>query len=474
MRYEAHFGKKRGGRTEKSITFASMKHTILTFLFILPSLTWAQSTLSTLEQMHQIKKGETIETVATRYGVTALDILEANPQLEIKHNGKLKKGTLIMIPQKPTLQETNIQATEPVAVSVENTCYKHVKAAILLPFEEKTDRAQKMVEFYQGLLMAADSVKKEGTDIDLYALHCGSSEQEMQDVLNGNELTDMTVIFGPANQAQVPILADFCTQHGIRLVLPFAAPNASLKEHPLMYQATTSAANLQQGMAEKIGNAFADRNYIVLKTNQASEKCMTSIECLKQKLHEQGTEMRQMPIDGDDFAIESALNQFKVNCIIPDDLSIKTLNIFFSRIQEFQKEHSQYEIVLLGYPEWQTYTNSLLAKFFEFDTLIYSAYYRNPLEERAAQFDRCFVDNFHRMMQPSYPQFGMMGFDLGYYFLHGLASTGDTFERRQANLSYHPFQNPFFFVRDNEGNGFTNMAVMLIHYTKNQTIEIAQ
>ena len=44
-----------------------------------------------------------------------------------------------------------------------------IKAALLLPFQED----KRMVEYYEGFLMAVDSLKRTGTSIDLYVYDCG-------------------------------------------------------------------------------------------------------------------------------------------------------------------------------------------------------------------------------------------------------------------------------------------------------------
>lgn len=66
----------------------------------------------------------------------------------------------------------------------------------------------------------------------------------------------------------------------------------------------------------------------------------------------------------------------------------------------------------------------------------------------------------------------MFGFDLGYYFMHGLVTQGDNFEERQGALRFIPYQNAFQFGRSSANTSFTNKQVMLVHYTNSQRIEI--
>ncbi|MBO4642676.1 MAG: LysM peptidoglycan-binding domain-containing protein [Bacteroidaceae bacterium] len=448
-----------------------MKRLFVILLLLIPAFIWGQRTLDILQNWHQVKKGETIQSIAESYGITPEQLKQANPDIKIRRKGKIKKGTLITIP-KPVVEEKEPAEEEIVHIQTVIKSYSTVRLAVLLPLEEKSDRGAKFVEFYQGLLMAADSVKQQGINVDIYAFHTGSSTQEIQALLRSNDLSQMNVIVGPADQAQIPPLCTYCTEHNIRLVLPFSAPSTNTIGHPLLYLATPASSLTQQGATMLVSKKFEDNNFIILETEQADERGGNMIEALRQELSRKGISLRTMPIDGDDFAIESSLNQFKMNCIVPNNTSIKTLNVFFAKLHDFQKNHIQYKISMLGYPEWQTYTGTLLKDFYTYDTYIYSSYYRNPLQGRTSVFDRDFMNNFKRPMIVSYPRYGMMGFDLGYYFMNGLARLGDTFEEHQNELQYFPFQHMFNFQRNGEGNGFLNHAVLLIHYKPEQEIEM--
>ena len=74
-----------------------MKRLILILLMCTPLITGAQNTMSMLNRLHQVHKGETLYKIAKQYNVTEQDLLIANP--EISKKKKLKKGTYLTIPQ---------------------------------------------------------------------------------------------------------------------------------------------------------------------------------------------------------------------------------------------------------------------------------------------------------------------------------------------------------------------------------------
>ena len=80
-----------------------------------------------------------------------------------------------------------------------------------------------MVEYYEGFLMAVDSLKRTGTSIDLYTYSTGPATSSLNSILGKSEMKDMDIIFGPLHQQHIKPLADFAEKHDIRLVIPFTS-----------------------------------------------------------------------------------------------------------------------------------------------------------------------------------------------------------------------------------------------------------
>lgn len=455
-----------------------MKRIVVILSLLVSASLGAQRTLDNLEHIYQVKKGDTAYRIALNHGITLEQLIAANPEIG---DGKVKKGMFLNIPspqkqqqQQPSPAEAQVAETVAATQPTVRRSYDQVRVAVLLPFEEKSVRAGKFLEFYQGFLMAVDSVSRQGTDVEVYALNTGATAADIRQVLHEPELESMQLIIGPADQAQVPDLSAFCQEHGIRLVLPFSNLSAQGTTSSTVYSVTPPTGLLQQRVGEIMASEYSNRNYVVLNTETPDEKGQNLIEILRTQLGKKGIAMRSMNINGDDSSYESALNAFRENCIVPDNASIKTLNIFFSRIKSFAESHPEYQISLLGYPEWQTYTSTLLNDFYAFDTYLYTSYYRNPMQPRTTDFERKFYSHFGKEMLPTYPCYGMLGFDLGYYFMNGMARLGDTFDQGQAGLRYTPFQHAFSFKNGADTAGYINQTTLLIHYTPSQTIEMIQ
>lgn len=426
----------------------------------IPLLMNAQNTMSMLNRIHQVNKGETLYGIARQYNITERDLLLANP--EIKKEKKLKKGTYLTIPQEITKPQSEVATVE--ARNKETSLIK--KVGLILPFVEKSERAKKMVEFYQGFLMAADSVKKDGLSLDIYAYSSGSTEADIMEILGKPEIAQLDILFGPVDEQQLPATIQFCKEHNIKLVLPFINEQSTIGNPHLYIACPNNVVSIAEA-ASLVTKAYADKNFIILKSNNENNKGILFTQTLSDMLGKKGNSVRILNINSDDSSFEAAMNQYKDNIIVPDNPSIKTLNILISNLDTFRQKHPNYNISLLGYPDWQVYTDKLLNSFFSFDTYIYSPYYYNALAANTNSFEQAFTNNFGKPMAINFPRYAMMGFDLAIYFLHELQTNGSHIVNQQV-----PYQNMFKFIQEAENSGYSNRFMQLIHYTKTKQIEL--
>lgn len=436
-----------------------MKRILILLYCVCPLLLYGQNVLFTLEDMHTVVKGETWESIASQQGITVMELKAANPDVKKK---KLKKGTLLILPQRQ--EPVPVAEVPEKPVPVIRTAYSNVRVGVLLPLADR-----RMVEFYRGLLMAADSVRKSGVNLDIHAWDCGTTIAQIEALLP--KLKELDVLFGPASATQIPPVAEVCKEQGIRLVLPFFSGQI-LQDYPLVYNVTAPSTLLYVAAMNKLRSFYPDRNYVVVRTGNTDNKGKNLVETVTQSLAQQASAPRTLELEGDDFAYESAFNQFRDNMIVLDDSNIRSLNILLSHIKDFRLKHPQYRLSVLGFDSWLDETATLLDDFFTLDTYIISPYYYNVLDDRIKAFERNYTKNFRASVSMKNPRFAALGFDLGQYFLQGISSLGDTFEQMQGSIHQKPYQNFFSFERNASAVSFVNNFVQFIHYTPENKIEI--
>ena len=85
-------------------------------------------------------------------------------------------------------------------------------------------------------------------------------------------------------------------------------------------------------------------------------------------------------------------------------------------------------------------------------------------------FVRDFKKWYKKDLKKTYPQYAMLGYDTGLYFLTALHRNGKNFETRLNNLNVNTIQFAFNFDRVNNWGGFINTGLYLVNYDTDSRI----
>lgn len=442
------------------------------------SITPVEEQKSPCREMHKVKRKETIYSISREYGITEQELRDANP--ELKGSNKLKRGTFLCIPYKKEMStihistpkdEENAPTNEELFNKSQKTPekLKGIRAALVLPFGldgSSTNSQRQVVEYYEGVLLAIDSLKQEGANIELYVYDTPVANAPIDNLLSKPELAQMDIIIGPGHNTHTKQLADFAKEHGIRLVIPFTSKDSEVFSNPYVYQINTPQAYLYAEVYRLFADYFANYNILFIQTDDGKEKT-EYIDGLKNELNTRGIKHETIAIPDTPEAVTAHLQTEKPNIIIPTSGSNIVLTKMLPILQlVVRAEENPYQIHLFGYPEWQKYYNDHLQAFYELDTYFYSSFYTNNLLPTAKDFHNKFRYWYNKEMINTYPRYGMLGFDTGYYFLKALHRYGERMENYLDREITVPVQTGFHFERVNNWGGFINKKVFFIHMTR--------
>ena len=429
---------------------------------------------SRCRDMHKVKRKETVFSISREYGISEAELIAANP--ELKGENKIKKGTFLCIPYPKAQTEQNIQSQ---AIPTDSELFREnrkkterfstIKAAVILPFLDGVSKSEssRMVEYYEGLLMAVDSLKRTGTSIDLYTYNSGPESASLNSILGKSEMKDMDIIFGPLYQQHIKPLAEFAKKQDTRLVIPFTSKDNTVFQNPAVYQINTPQSYLYSEVYDHFVRQFPNANVIFIEASQGTKDKAEFIKGLKDELRNRSIPMKSLKEDVTVESLKTVLRTDRENIFIPTSGSNLTLIKILPQLTLLVREQPESRVHLFGYPEWQTYTKDHLEAFFELDTYFYSSFYTNNLLPAAINFTKSYRRWYGKEMDERYPKFGMLGFDTGYFFLKGLARYGSSFEKNMQGLDLIPIQTGFKFQRVNNWGGFINKKVFFVHFTKN-------
>ena len=429
------------------------------------------------KDMHKVEKKETIYSISRLYGITEAELIAANPELRTE---KLKKGKFLCIPYpKSTQTDAPKETARPIPTDdqlfdeskKDRRKISTIKAAVLLPFQTEgssnRDEQTRMVEYYEGFLMAVDSLKTRGVSIDLYTYDTRTDAASMRNILAKSEMKNMDIIFGPVHSEQITLAAAFAKENNIRLVVPFSSKGNEVFSNPAIYQINTPQSYLYSEVYEHFIRKFTNTNVIFLDALDGNKDKAEFIKGLQDELS-----AKRIPfatLQGDNIipeTLKEAMNPTMDNVFIPTSGTNVALIKLLPQLIVTSRDNPDYHLQLFGYPEWQTYTNDHLANFYELDTYFYSSFYTNNLFPEAVKFSADFRRWYSKDMLNSFPKYGMLGFDTGYFFLKGLSQYGSNLEDKLDKISVTPIQTGFKFERVNNWGGFINRKVFFVHFTK--------
>ncbi|MDR1980035.1 MAG: LysM peptidoglycan-binding domain-containing protein [Tannerellaceae bacterium] len=428
----------------------------------------------TKEIEYTIDKRETMYRITRKFNVSSDELIRRNPPLR---NG-MKAGMVIKIPVQaeetvtdhvPFVREKEVNAllSEPKGINRVN----RIRVALLLPFmsEESVSSPTTLryIEYYEGLLLAIDSLRNMGISVELTVRDTGSGIKKLNHILKEEALLNAHLIIGAVQNDQIKPVADFAKAHNIKYVIPFTSRNDDVLSNSCIFQVNTPHSYLYAKAAQTGCDLFADDHIIFIDTKDNDDKG-EFIRTFKQELAGRDIAYKELLYDDAGFPadIESLMSRDKRNVIVP----VSSTSEFFNKIRVplriLVDTHQEYRISLFGYPDWQTYTNEFLDDFFTLNTFIYTHFYADNMSPDVLDFYSKYTIWYSKNLLNTFPKYGILGFDTGMFFLEAINKYGSNFEDHMDKIYYKSIQTGFDFQRVNNWGGFVNTNLFIIQYNR--------
>ena len=429
------------------------------------------------QKRHKVKRGETLFSISQQYGVTVAELEEQNPGVSTT---ELSTNSTLIIPVKRL--DNDLARQDAVSESKANVLLSQrkifervnvVQVGLLMPFLENNN-AQKVriQEYYEGFLLAVEKLKKEGVNLELYVFDIGtdSNTKKLESLLTTMEMQNLDLVVGGVSDKQIKILSDFSKSKNIKYVIPFSSKNTEVLNNGNIFQVNTPQTKLYAKASQLFVDEFNNANVIFLDTNKDHEKDSLMV-LMKKDLNSRSIPYKSIIIsESMERELIPLLDNTKENILIPSSGNIGVLGEVLGTLNGLKEENSEYNIQLFGYPEWQTYEYNYLKDYHNHGTYIYSSFYVDKDARSTVGFRESFSKWYKKDLQKTYPQYAMLGYDTGLYFLTALHKHGRNFEAKLNSMYVETTQFAFNFERANNWSGFINTGLYLIHYDTNSRI----
>jgi LysM repeat protein len=424
---------------------------------------------------YRIKKKETMYGICKKFNITGDQLIRYNPELQ----AGVKAGMLIVIPVEteetvtiaPEQSEFDLQAWTAAQKEIRKTNVANI--ALLLPLQvSDVQTSTRFAEYYEGFLIAVDSMRNAGMSVELSVYDIGDNSQKIKTVLENESLLKANLIIGGVTGEQIEQIAEYTLKNKIKYVVPsFSKGDKVTSGNASIFQVNTSYQYLFSYATARACTLFANYNIILLNTYDKDEKTLF-INTFKADMKERKIPFRELSFNANSFStnLTGMLVTTKPNLIVPLSGSIEALHKIKTTLRTLADTKPDYRLTLFGYPEWQTYTNECLEDFFALNTHIYTSFYANYTSPEVQQFNNRYKYWYKKNISPSYPKYAMMGYDTGMFFLLAISQYGSNFENNIQQLKYNSIQTGFHFERVNNWGGFINTNLYMVRYNRDFTI----
>ena len=418
---------------------------------------------------YEVKPKETIYSLTQYFDLTEAELIQLNPELI----DGLKIGMVLKVPAKGALTYTTSSTFKDLTKSIDKS--KKRQLVMLLPFNAskikgdsvtsidarlKSDAFLNMtLDFYAGALIAIDSAKTLGLNIDvkIYDSQESKASSAVDALYKGNKLSGADVIIGPFYQQYAEKTAALLSKDSIPVISPLSKETVSPVAN--LYQATPPAAftkkKLMDFMSAKSSNIimvsspkkaanrdFVRKNYPNVRFVDLSENGSLSAENL-----------RAMLIKG------------KMNYVILD--SEKT-RMILSTTNVLQSEMSSYDLqlVLLELNETLDFEEISMRRLTNLK-MMYPSLIRENLSDPATIFE----NSFKRQNGILPSQYAVRGFDVTFDTMLRMSQEKGFIQSAKDDKT-EQVESKFEYTAK-KSEGYINQGVYVLHYNEDLTIKEA-
>jgi LysM repeat protein/ABC-type branched-subunit amino acid transport system substrate-binding protein len=449
---------------------------------------------------HTVKEQETLYSISVIYGLSVSDIIDNN---EFLRNG-LKAGQVLKIPAAPDKSNDLVRvdsapAANPCIPSSDDQANYNV--ALLLPFfsqmineeigtpsdtisEEGTYipsqrqqglRGKSFAEFYEGFLLAVDSMKNTGFSVNMHIYDTERDSVKTKKIVRDLSLIRPDLVIGPVWSEEVQIVGRLAKYSDFNLVSPLSSRTSLAGQNNRIIQVIPSREAECRSLANFISHMKKGQLFLFRGADSGSVRGSALFRKYLQE--NMPKDESNNPLMFHNYKLNDSLLTNISKVLVQQDDNIV---IVFSESEpdvsrlmtKLYMMSSLYPITVYGMPSWQTWKTIELNYFHHLQLHLISPFYIDYNNAAVKAFlEKCRRVYGYEPYETSASgyNFCMLGFDVGYYFLSALRQFGKDFQQCMGSLESDLLLSPYRFVQLGQG-GYINQGFNMIRYNPDFTI----
>jgi LysM repeat protein/ABC-type branched-subunit amino acid transport system substrate-binding protein len=356
-----------------------------------------------------------------------------------------------------------------VETGLGNTIEKEEAKELFKQFYRNTES---FVEFYEGVLLAVDSMQNRGMNIRLHVFDTQRSTDSIRNFIYSVAFLETDLIIGPVYERVQKEVAEIAAKNRIPIVSPLASQSMIAKHNPCFFQAVPSREYIAERTAEMVADEYFNSNFIVLKTT-AYEGTPEGrlVELIQEKLYNSGFLSNPTGVsftvynfkNEGSFGLSRILSHNKENVVYIPSSKEGELSVAISNLNNLSDDYS---ITLIGSNRYQNYHSIDVEQFHNLKLKYIAPYWINYKNQATIEF----LAKYRRNFKTEPGRIGVQGFDVAFYFLNALKYFGKDFGECLPYLHVNLVQGNYHFEKVSKFGGFMNQGVSVVSYTSNYKV----
>ena len=337
-------------------------------------------------------------------------------------------------------------------------------------------RSVRFLEFYEGVLMAIDSLRNRGMNVELFVFDTEQDPSKVREIVVDGNLDDMDLIIGPVYSMNLEILLEVLDNEDIPIISPFVQRADMLAGKPNLFEVVPDHQVEMEYLAKAVSREY-DKNIVLIHPGDSLEIDQVDLfkwmllDSLDQYGSLQNIILKEV-VFYEDRPRHDTINEIELAFIEGESNVVVVLSekeTFVSEVLAKLNTLSQdFDLKIYGFPEWLHFRNIQLDYFHGMDVYLCSPYLLNYNQTHVKAFLRKYRSKFQT--EPIPYSFAWNGYDIAYYFLNALSVLDerfyDCFQEFRIDLLISEFQ----FERMSFRSGAMNRGLKLLHFSDDFTV----
>lgn len=459
--------------------------------------------------VHIVEKGQTIYSISKTYGSTVHIVLSNNPDAVdgIKPGDKLKipvigvapkDAKVDLKPDKKNLVDTVTPRRATITGDIKSIAVPRIikdtavadtaiipdldiHVALFLPLElvnvdrmdvhkiaagdeALNEELRISLEFYEGVKMAFDSLRKQNFNGRLHVYDTFLDSAGFAKLLKKPELKQMDLLIGPLYGRRFETVLKFAKENNIPIVSPTLQGNNILLGNPVVSKVTPSYVSQAEVLGQYIANKYSGCN--ILLFNSTSSKDKPYLNTFKKTANPILQKIKNDTVKEITFTtLKNFVSKTKPNIVVIPSVNQSFITEAVNKLF-LMKQESKDSIIVFGM------SNCLDIESLDFGYL--NALHLNVAAYKFVDYShpntKNFILNYRNEFKTDPSEFVFLGFDAGYYYLKALQLYGKSMQNKLPKFKHKGIQHEFNFYQADPssllvpGSGYENKSIGIMKF----------